>query len=296
MGGSKDRRAAIAAALSAFMLLLMAGCGKGTGEEGRTSEISSLSTGPADTKAETLFRESLRNLISVQSFRLSGSTDMDLSIQEGDRTASVGMHMTIREDVLQEDGYQRIGGEVETVGEGIPAMKIRMYLVDGSLYYESGGQWLRSEFRESFNPAGGTGQLMTAQSIALMLDSAESLTVDEVGEGRVVFSFILGRRYRENAMNQAGASLDEEQRKMLEKMYDTLNYRLQCTVDGERALLTGLIMEMRGSRFEIMPGYSMSMDIRGEFHLSDYGAPLSVELPPEAEGAQLVDFSEINPF
>jgi len=285
----------VAPLLVALTVFLAAGCGGNKGPGVTTDKDEYPAPGPADERAESLFRESLASL-TASSFRLWGEMDMRMSMQEGDRIIPVEMHISIREDVQQVDGVERISGEMEASGEGINQVRLRVFLIDDTLYYEHEGQWFRSGFVAAFNPLGGTGQLMTSQSIALMLESAESLTVEEARSGEIVFGLTLGNRYFEQALEQMEPSLDQAQRETLERMFSTLSYRLTCTVDSKRSVVTHLVMEMRGDRFEFMPGYFMSMDVLGDFTLTDHGADLRVELPPEAEEAQPIDVSGINPF
>jgi hypothetical protein len=274
--------------LSALVVVgLAAGCGK---NENTTDGHGSSEGDVGLQDAQTLFGSSLRSLADASSFRLSGSMDMSMRMRQGSQVTPVSMNVLLSEDVRQDGGSQRIKGDMQiTQAEGMQPTSMTVYLVDDRIYFENDGQWLFSEYLQSYNPMGGTSQLITSRAVSQMLENAETVETEESDGGSVTFHLTLGQKYFSLALQEMERYLQPAQVDSIRKMFDSINYDMHCTVSRESGRMESMRIDMRGEEFEFMPGAFITMEVRSDFVFSDYDADLTVELPPEAANARHIE-------
>jgi hypothetical protein len=277
---------AFTAALAMAVLVATAGCG---------------SRGPAQGAEDLELYAAAQDYVrDAASFRLTGSSDMSVTMGAGPSGAPQTVRMPMVEEVEQA-GSLRIKASIDTtemlkamgLGEGGGGVAVT-YLVDERLYLEIDGDWYYKDYVSTVAGMGlGNEQMITPEGIVQTMAAAESVEMVDETDAWAKFHGVLSEDFFGPIVEGLKESLASSSGEQLAALFSAFTGELDVIVDKVSGAVVRFERITRGSDIDLGQGTTMTLETRESFEISDYGVVFDIRLPEGARGAQPVEGSQV---
>lgn len=264
---------ALIAAL-AIAAVLATGCGSG----------KSTSTPTAGGKAQSILKANQVKMQGVKSFKINGTytvTTPSAEVKTESATFTGEVQMVSANDARAHVTATPSGG-------GKPS---EIYVADGFQYtYDPNKGWSKSKVGSASDLT--SSGIITPSSISELTKYAENMKLGPVQNGKYVLTFDIGSKFFDQVFKQAAQGSQSS------APTGTAAQSAQQLAQAMKELLSGLTMSMTykiDQTSGLADGASIKVSLKGSalgdatadisMTFSDYNAPVTITLPPEAQNA-----------